>query len=110
MVIESSVFYSNAAGVKGGAICAVGTEFVEVYKSEFQYNEAGINDDGNGSGGDIYASDGVTLWLQSSKFVDSYASYGGGAIECCGGTITGSTFTGAESGSGSSVSAKLLSI
>lgn len=107
MVIESSVFYSNVAGVKGGAICAVGTEIVEVYKSEFQSNEAGINDDGNGSGGDIYAGGGVTLWVQYSKFFYSYASYGGGAIECCGGTITGSNFTGAESGSGSNVSAKL---
>lgn len=107
-MIESSVFHSNAAGVKGGAICAVGTEFVEVYKSEFQSNKAGIYDDGGiGSGGDIYAADGVTLWVQSSRFSYSYASYGGGAIEFCGGTINDSNFTGVEAVSGIHVSTKV---
>ena len=97
MVIEGSQFKSNAAGTRGGAIYAMGTEELTIMDCEFNDNEAGTTDSGEGSGGDVYAADGVTLIVESSSFLNSAAEYGGAAIECCGGTITSSSFTGAES-------------
>lgn len=63
----------------------------------FTSNEAGLDDEEAGAGGDIFASRGVTLTVTNSNFTQSTAYYGGAAIECCGATISDSQFTATES-------------
>lgn len=81
---------------------------MEVINSIFSYNEAGTPMDDNASGGDIYAADGVTLKVQSSSFFHSASKFGGAAIECCGATITDSTFVAGKASAESIVSIVLL--
>ena len=81
---------------------------VEVFTSMFMYNEAGAFREDTASGGDIYAADGVTLKVQSSNFFYSVSKFGGASIECCGASITDSTFVGGKAGTESSVSTVLF--
>lgn len=93
------------ARTSGGAIYATGTGTLTITDCEFSDNEAGVTDDVYGSGGDIYAADGITLEVVGSKFLDSATDIGGAAIECCGGTISDCDFIGAEADADNSVRA-----
>lgn len=48
---------------------------------------------GDAAGGDIYAGTDVEIYIADTTFTGSEAEYGGAAIECCGGSITNSTFS-----------------
>lgn len=93
------------ARTSGGAIYATGTETLTISDCEFDNNEAGINEEGTGSGGDIYAVDGVTLKVERTKFLFSATEIGGAAIDFCGGIIDDCDFVDAEAESDSDVRA-----
>lgn len=94
VLVSDSVFASNFATERGGAICAVGTDLLTVGNCEFRNNEASF--EGAGTGGDIYANSGATLAVESSVFFGSRAGYGGAAIDCCGAEITDCAFVDAK--------------
>lgn len=91
--IQGTTFTSNAVSEKGGAVYAVGTEKLSITGSTFTDNKVGPGEEQDAAGGDIYAGTEVEVTIGSSTFTGSQAEYGGAAIECCGGTITTSTFS-----------------
>ncbi|CAN0394289.1 unnamed protein product [Pylaiella littoralis] len=97
--IQDSTFESNVVSDKGGAICAVGSETLTVTDCIFRNNEVGTGEAAEGAGGDIYADRNVALTVHGTLFSGSTAEFGGAAIECCGATITNSTFSGTDSSS-----------
>ncbi|CAN0394131.1 unnamed protein product [Pylaiella littoralis] len=97
--IQDSTFESNVVSDRGGAICAVGNETLTVTDCIFRNNEVGTGEAAEGAGGDIYADRDVALTVDGTLFSGSTAEFGGAAIECCGATITNSTFSGTDSSS-----------
>ncbi|CAM9133052.1 unnamed protein product [Discosporangium mesarthrocarpum] len=91
--IANSVFESNTAIFKGGAICAEGSDPLEIDSCSFKLNEADyIRDLAVAKGGTIYAARGVPLTVSSSEFSDDSATSAGSAIFMCGGTLADSSF------------------
>lgn len=91
--IKNSAFTSNAVSDKGGALFLVGRETLAITGSTFTDNKVGPGVQGDAAGGDIYAADDVSITIVGTTFTGSEAEYGGAAIECCGGSITTSTFS-----------------
>lgn len=75
----------------------VGTEKLAITGSTFTDNEVGPGVGDDAAGGDVYAGTGVEITIVRSDFSGSEAEYGGAAIECCGATITTSTFSNTKS-------------
>lgn len=70
MKISGSNFTSNVVELRGGAICAVGTDLLTIEGCFFYANEA-FSEALGASGGDIFAISGVTLSVSDSSFTDS---------------------------------------
>ncbi len=76
---------------------ATGTETLRISGSTFTDNKVGPGVAQDAAGGDIFAGPGVELEIVGSSFEGSEAEYGGSAIECCGATISTSTFKNTKS-------------
>lgn len=85
--IRGSQFYSNIVRGSGGAIYAEGANTVlTIEGSNFRGNSAGMA----GCGGAISADVEVSLDLSAVSFVSNRA-FAGGAVTCCGGSISNVT-------------------
>ncbi|CAB1118473.1 unnamed protein product [Ectocarpus sp. CCAP 1310/34] len=99
ITISNSIFKSNLASERGGAVYAIGSETLTITDSLFRGNEVGTGVDADGAGGDVYAGTNVELTVTGTTFSTSAAEYGGAAIECCGAVISDTVFTGADTAS-----------
>ncbi|CAM9804479.1 unnamed protein product [Scytosiphon promiscuus] len=96
--IIDSTFSSNVAKSRGGAIFAGDGETLIITGSTFSLNDAdSFTGDEPAAGGSVWANTNVELTVTDSVFSTSTAEYGGGAIECCGGTFTSSNFSSIDS-------------
>eukprot|EP00752_Nemacystus_decipiens_P002934 g2729.t1 len=95
--ITDSAFTSNAVSDKGGALYVIGSETLTIKGSTFTDNVAGPGVLSDAAGGDIYAGVDVEITISDTTFTGSQAEYGGASIECCGGSITTSSFSNTKS-------------
>lgn len=110
ITITNSSFTSNIVSSRGGAIYAGKSETLAITGSTFVGNEAGTSTNDEGTGGDVWADFDVELTVNGTAFSGSRAEYGGASIECCGGTIIGSTFSNSNSLSASVSHPEVLSV
>ncbi len=98
MEIDRCNFKSNIASERGGAVFAGGSETLNIVGSTFQANEVGVSDEAS-SGGDLWASRNVAITISDSVFSGGSASGSGGSMVICGGSISNSNITSADSSS-----------
>lgn len=98
MEIDRCNFKSNVALERGAAVLAAGSETLKIVDSTFQNNEVGVSGE-TSSGADLWASRNVELTIEGSVFTGASAAGSGASIVFCGGSITTSNFTSADSSS-----------